>query len=130
MKEFFDVRQTDESLVDSGQQVVDAVARDRYGIGVSSLLYANPRVKPLALALDAAGRAYEATRENLIERRYPLTRFIPAFVNRRPCTPMEPKVEEFLRYILSREGQQDIVRDGRYLPLGAAAVREQLKKLQ
>jgi len=129
MKEFFDVRQADGSLLDSGQQVLDAIGNDRDGIGVSSLHYTNPRVKPLALALGEASRAYEASRETLIERTYPLTRVIPAFINRVPGKPVDPKVKEFLRYILSREGQQDIARDGRYLPLSAAAVREQLSKL-
>jgi phosphate transport system substrate-binding protein len=130
LKEFFDVRLADGSLIDSGQQVLDAIGNDRDGIGVSSLHYTNPRVKPLALAFDEASHAYEATRETLVERTYPLTRVIPAFINRVPGKPVDPRVKEFLRYILSREGQQDIVRDGRYLPLSAAAVREQLSKLK
>jgi phosphate transport system substrate-binding protein len=130
MKEFFDMRRSDGTLLDSGQQVLDALGNDRDGIGVSSLHYTNPRVKPLALALDGASRAYEATRETLVERTYPLTRVIPAFIDRAPGKPVDPKVKEFLRYILSGDGQQDIVRDGRYLPLSAAAVSGQLAKLQ
>jgi len=130
MKEFFDVRQADGAVRDSGQQVLDAIGNDRDGIGVSSLHYTNPRVKPLALALDEASRAYEARRETLIERTYPLTRVIPAFINRAPGKPVDPKIKEFLRYILSREGQEDIAHDGRYLPLSAAAVHEQLSKLR
>ena len=43
---------------------------------------------------------------------------------------MDPKVKEFLRYVLSQEGQADIMRDGKYLPLTADVVREQLKKLE
>ena len=135
MKELFDVRQANGSLLDSGQQVLDALEHDRDGIGVSSLHYTNPGVKPLALAAKESGAGgadpgSEATRDNLIERTYPLTRVIPAFVNRAPGKPLDPKVKEFLRYILSRDGQQDIVRDGRYLPLSADAAREQLRKLQ
>jgi phosphate transport system substrate-binding protein len=34
-----------------------------------------------------------------------------------------------MRYILSREGQAQVVRDGKYLPLTADVVREQRKKL-
>jgi phosphate transport system substrate-binding protein len=51
------------------------------------------------------------------------------YVNRDPKKPVDPKVKEFLRYILSREGQEQVMRDGKYLPLTAEAVREQLKKL-
>jgi phosphate transport system substrate-binding protein len=43
---------------------------------------------------------------------------------------MNPMVKEFLRYILSREGQNEVQRDGKYLPLTAAVAREQLKKLE
>lgn len=130
LAEFFDVRQPDGKLLDSGQQVLDAVGRDRDGIGIASLLYRNPRVKPLALAWNAGEAPFAATRENLVERRYPLTRFIPAYLDRRPGEPPNPAAAEFLRYILSAEGQDAIVRDGRYLPLGAAAIREQLAKLR
>ena len=70
------------------------------------------------------------TAETLIDQKYPLTRLIPAYLDRVPGQPVEPKVKEFLRYILSREGQQDIVDDGRYLPLNPAAVAAQLKKLE
>jgi len=52
------------------------------------------------------------------------------FVNRDPDKPVDPKVKEFIRYVLSRQGQQQVMRDGKYLPLTAAAVREQLQKLE
>ncbi|HWS61270.1 MAG TPA: hypothetical protein VN325_00830, partial [Steroidobacteraceae bacterium] len=42
---------------------------------------------------------------------------------------VDPKVREFLRYILSKQGQQDVVRAGDYLPLPLATVKEQLRKL-
>jgi phosphate transport system substrate-binding protein len=43
--------------------------------------------------------------------------------------PIDPKVKEFLRYLLSREGQQVVVRDGRYLPLSAVAAQKEMRKL-
>lgn len=130
LREFAHINNPDGSVYDHGQQILDALAKDRYGIGVSNLRYMNPQVKPLALASQDGGPYYEATKENLILRRYPLTRIIPAFINRAPGKPVDPKVKEFLRYILSREGQEDIVRDGGYLPLSKEAIREQLKKLE
>ncbi len=130
IREFAHVTRADGSIYDSGQQILDALGRDRYGIAISNLRYRTAAVRPLALAARREGPYYEATKANLIERRYPLTRFIPAFVDREPGKPVEAKVKEFLRYILSREGQGDIVRAGGYLPLSAAAVREQLHKLE
>ncbi len=130
LKEFAHITRPDGSVYDSGQQILDALATDRYGIAVSNLRYMTPQVKPLALASQEGGPYYEASKQNLIEQTYPLTRIIPAFFNRPPGQPVDPKVKEFLRYILSREGQQDIVRDGGYLPLSNQAVREQLEKLE
>jgi len=38
-------------------------------------------------------------------------------------------VKEFLRFVLSQEGQDAVQKDGKYLPLTAELVREQLRKL-
>jgi phosphate transport system substrate-binding protein len=130
IKEFAHIYRPDGSIYDSGKQILDALANDRFGIAVSNLRYGNATVKPLALAVQDGGPYYEATKENLIQQRYPLTRIIPAYVNRAPGRPLDPPVREFLRYILSREGQEDITREGGYLPLSDEVVREQLKKLQ
>jgi phosphate transport system substrate-binding protein len=51
-------------------------------------------------------------------------------MNRNPKKPLDPKLKEYLRFILSREGQEQVVRDGKYLPLTAEVVREELKKLE
>jgi phosphate transport system substrate-binding protein len=130
LKEFADIRRPDGASLDGGRQILDALAEDRYGIAYSNLRYANAQVKPLALAAKDGGPYYAATKETLIQRQYPLTRFITTFINRAPGRPVDPKVKEFLRYILSREGQRDIAREGDYLPLSEAAARAQLKKLE
>jgi phosphate transport system substrate-binding protein len=130
LREFRHINYPDGSIYDHGQQILDALAKDRYGIAVSNVRYMNADVKALALAVKDGEPYFEATKENLIERKYPFTRIIPAFINRAPGRPVDPKVKEFLRYILSYEGQQDIVREGGYLPLNATSIREQLKKLE
>jgi phosphate transport system substrate-binding protein len=129
LRELAHATNPDGSVYEHSQRILDALAKDRYGIGVSNLRYMNAMVKPLALAVSDGGSYYAATKENLIDRKYPFTRIIPAFVNRTPGKPIDPKVQEFLRYLLSYEGQQDIVREGGYLPLSEASLREQLKKL-
>jgi len=129
LREYSHIPRPDGTIYDAGQQILEALARDPDGIALSNLRYANPRVKPLALAAQPGGPFFEATKENLIERSYPLTRIIPAVFNLPAGQAIDPKVREFLRYILSREGQGDIVADGEYLPLNRAAVFEQLGKL-
>ncbi len=130
LKEFAHIRRPDGSLYEHGEQILDALAADRFGIAISNIRYANPQVKALAIAPHAGKPYYEATTENLISRNYPLTRIIPAFIDRKPGQPIAPKVREFLRYVLSRNGQLDIVRHTGYLPLSAELLREQLRKLQ
>ena len=41
---------------------------------------------------------------------------------------MDPLVHEFLRFVLSKEGQEVVVKDG-YLPLTDAVLEEELAKL-
>lgn len=130
LKDFIHITRPDGSLYEHSRQILDALARDRYGIAISNQHFANPQVKSLALASKDGGPYYPATKENLIAQKYPMTRIIPAVLDRKPGQPVDPKVREFLRFILSREGQQDIVRETGYLPLGSQAIREQLKKLQ
>lgn len=119
----------DGTIYDAGQQIIEALARDPDGLALSNARYATPDVRPLDLARKEGDPAWPATRENLISRRYPLTRIIPAVFNQAPGEPIDPLVREFLRYILSREGQRDIALDGEYLPLDPDAVRRALARL-
>jgi len=130
VKEFAHLTRPDGSVYEHGAQILDALAQDRCGIAISNLRYANPQVKPLALASREGGPYYRATCANLISQSYPLTRIVPAFVDRAPGGPLDPKLREFLRYILSRAGQRALLAQSDYLPLGADAIRGQLEKLR
>lgn len=114
---------------DAYQQVVDAVGADRLAIGLAGAGYRNPNAKLVALAVEEGGPYVEATRENVANLTYPLARPVRFYVNRGPAIPADPNVIEFLRFILSREGQQLVAREGDFLPLTSAASREELKKL-
>ncbi|MEO6874891.1 MAG: substrate-binding domain-containing protein [Opitutaceae bacterium] len=130
LKEFVHVLRPDGTQYDHGQQILDALAKDPAGIAISNVRYANPAVRPLALARREGEPYYAPTKANLIAQTYPLGRIIPAYIDVAPGQPVDPKVREFLRYILSREGQQALVHDSDYLPLGAYAIRLQREKLR
>jgi phosphate transport system substrate-binding protein len=119
----------DGSIYDHGQQILDALAKDPDGIAVSNIRYAGPEVRPLALGASAGGPFYQATERTLIEGLYPLARTLPAVIDVPPGGKLDPKLREFLRYLLSREGQQAVDQDGRYLPLSATVLAEQLRRL-
>lgn len=130
LHEFSHINRPDGTTYDSGQQALDALAHDPDGLAVSNIRYAGPDVKALALGLTPAGPFYPASRQSLIERTYPLARVIPVVYDRPPGMPIDPRVREFLRFLLSREGQQVALDDDRYLPLSLAAAQREQEKLQ
>ena len=109
------------------------LVKDRYGIAyIGSPVGPNlpPELKLLEVAETSGGPYYAYTLENIRSRNYPLHDEIYAYVDGKNSATMDPNVAEFLRFIVSREGQQAVAHDGKYLPLTAEACREQLKKLQ
>ena len=129
LKEFVHVLRPDGTQYDHGQQILDTLAKNPAGIAISNVRYANPTVRALPLARAEGEPFYAPTKANLIAQTYPLVRIIPAFINVPPGGRADPAVREFLRYLLSREGQQALVHESDYLPLGADAIRRQLAKL-
>ncbi len=129
IKEYVHVIRADGTQYDHGQQIMDALAADRYGIAISNIRYANPDVRTVALSWQAAGPAVQADKATLIAQQFPLVRVIPAFIDRAPGKPVEPAVREFLRFMLSREGQQALVEETGYLPIDAAIIARQLAEL-
>ena len=122
--------QTSAGVVDAGQRILDELAKDRYGIAISSLSYENAETKALPLAGSGGGEYYAASRETVMRRQYPLTRTPFIYFDRAPGQSLDPKIREFIRYMLSRQGQAQVLRDGRYLPLLPEFVEEGRKTLQ
>ncbi|WP_440224399.1 PstS family phosphate ABC transporter substrate-binding protein [Dokdonella sp. MW10] len=131
MREYADDPGSRGGASDGGQKLLDALALDRDGLGWSGLLYGHPDVKPIAVAVDAHTSAVMPTRDSVADHRYPLRRVITMFLDRAPGQPVEPRVAEFLRYILSREGQQLVVDEGKgYLPVPVDVVRRGREQLR
>ena len=99
--------------------------------GLTYALLANrtPNVKVLSLSEKAGGTCFAPTVENVYPHKYPLSRFIYIYVNRAPGKALEPKVREFLKLVLSREGQEVVARERVFIPLTPEVVRQELKKL-
>ena len=117
------------------KQMLADLATDPLGIAYAPAAYANAGVKTLALAETKAGPYVALSPTSVADRSYPLHR--PVYVcytmddRNTDLTPTlgDPRVKEFIRYILSRQGQQDVADEGSYLPLPATVVQAQLKKL-
>lgn len=116
-------------LRSAGEQLIEAVKRDPYSITYTGMLYRKPGVRPLALSKDDKGPFVMPSLESVQDRSYPLAREVFYYTNRDENGAVDPLVREYLRFVLSREGQELIQRDGKYLPLTAELAREQLRKL-
>lgn len=108
--------------------VVSGITEDKAGIGYSGIGYRTSGVKALALSAKDGEEAYEADMANVISGKYPLSRMLYIYVAKEPNKPLAPLQKEFLKFVLSQEGQQIVIKDG-FLPLPAAAAEKELEKM-
>ena len=109
--------------------VVNGIASDRAGIGYSGIGYRTSEVRAISLAKDGKSPLVEPTFANALKGAYPLGRTLYIYVAKKPDEPMPKLVEEFLKFVLSHEGQEVVVKDG-YGPLPAKVVDKQLGLLR
>jgi phosphate transport system substrate-binding protein len=107
--------------------VVQAVASSLNGIGYSGIGYITSGVKALALSKDD-GDAIAATAENALSGEYPLSRYLYVYVNKKPGEPLPPLESEFIKLVLSKEGQEIVAKDG-YIPVSSDVASRELSKL-
>jgi phosphate transport system substrate-binding protein len=109
--------------------VVQGVTNDRYGIGYSGIGYKTSGVRAVPLAETEAGPFSGGSYDDVVSGTYALNRFLFVYVNRAPGKPLDPLRLEFLKLVLSRDGQEVVVKDG-YLPLTAAVAAEERRKIE
>ena len=127
---FGNYKRPDGATYLESDQIVDHVAQDPAGIGYIRFHQDLPKtVKVLAVAKSSAGPYVPLTLETEQKRSYPLWGEQSFWVEAKPGTPLDPKVYEFIRFILSRQGQELVQRDGKYLPLTAEIAAEQMRRL-
>jgi phosphate transport system substrate-binding protein len=107
--------------------VVQGIASDLGAIGYSGIGYKTSDVRTVALG-EAVNKFVEPSYENCINGEYPLARFLFVYVNKKPNTQLDSLTSQFLTFILSKEGQEVVVKDG-YFPLPKTAVDETLEAI-
>lgn len=120
---------TDLNFADVVFPIAGEVAKDPYALGYTGMTYLDAPVKVIALQAAPNGPAIAPTYEGVAGATYPLSRLTYFNVNKKPGEPLDPAIAEFLRFILSRQGQE-IVRDqGIYMPLRAFQADQSLSLL-
>jgi len=130
LQEYANYAAPDGTLKIAADQLMIDLSKDPYGIGYSGVMFLTPQTKTLAIAAKPGTPYILLTIENVQNRTYPMLLEVYFYLDRVPGEPVDPKLKEFLRFVLSRQGQEAIARDGKYLPLTKDAVEEQLKKLE
>jgi phosphate transport system substrate-binding protein len=105
--------------------VVQGVATDRYAIGYSGIGYKTADVLAVPLATETGGRVIPATPEHAYTGEYPLARFLYLYINSRPNQSLDPLRREFVKYLFSRQGQENVIKDG-YYPVPATIASKSL----
>ncbi len=108
--------------------VVQGVSEDRNGAGYSGIGYTTSGVRPIPLVKEGSDYV-EPTYENVASGKYPLFRFLYVYVNKEPNKALDPLTKEFLKFVLSKEGQEIVVKDG-YYPMSAKLVNEDRAALE
>ncbi|MCY3985511.1 MAG: phosphate ABC transporter substrate-binding protein [Candidatus Dadabacteria bacterium] len=103
--------------------VVQGVTEDLQGIGYSGIGYKTSGVKAIELAKTAEKGCFGPDLANVVSGNYPLGRYLFLYVNKKPNEALDPLRLEFLKYVLSKEGQEIVIKDG-YLPLPSDKVSE------
>ena len=110
--------------------MVQAIASDKYGIGYSGIGYMTSDVRAVALSAEAGNNSefIPAEAEYAYTGEYPLARFLYLSVNYKPGSQLDPLRSEFVKYVFSQNGQQDVLKDG-YYPVPATVAREELESV-
>ena len=109
--------------------VAARVAEDAYAIGYTGMAYLDASVRVLPIRLEPGGPLIAPSYENVATALYPLSRLIYFNLNRPTGEKLPDAIREFLRFILSRQGQAIVREHGVFLPLRARQAAESLKQL-
>lgn len=109
--------------------VVQSVGTSINAIGYSGVGYRTSSVRAVPLAKKEGGAFVTPEPANAINGSYPLARVLYVYVNKHPNKPMPPLEAEFLKMVLSKQGQEVVVKDG-YIPLPADVAAQELAKLK
>jgi len=111
----------------SSRDIVDFVSRDASSIGYCGAGLLTSGVKAVNIG-ESKDNCYPPESEYAISGQYPLTRNLYIYLRENPSNGMRKITKEFLKYILSRDGQEAVVEAG-LINLPVSAIREERKKI-
>ena len=129
LKTFTNYLTTSGQLYSWSEQVRQYLLHDPDAICYASPMTLAPGMRVLAIQPREGGQYVTRALETVHDNTYPLTHHVYFVFDRVPGKTVDPRIREFLRFILSQEGQMCVEREGRFLPLTAAMTQAELEKL-
>jgi phosphate transport system substrate-binding protein len=113
------------------ERPLEVISKNPYAIGIAGIMHVKdyPDLKVLKVSWRKGGPYIPLTPETVANRTYPLIRDAYFYVNKAPGQPLNPIVQQFMRFVLSREGQEIIAKVNYYYPLDRNYLEQQRKKL-
>lgn len=118
----------DVKLLPGSEAVVESVAGDKFAIGYSGIGYKTDGVRTVPLASYYGATCYDASAEATLSGKYPIARYLYVYVNKKPNQPLDPARTEFIKYILSKDGQEQTEKGG-FFPITNEIRESELTKL-
>ena len=115
-------------LLPGSEAVVESVAGDKFGIGYSGIGYKTDGVRAVPLASYYGGTCYDAAIEPTLSGKYPIARYLYVYLNKKPDQPLDPVRAEFIKFILSKDGQE-LTEKGGFYPITNEIRENELKNL-
>ncbi len=98
--------------------VILALSRDQLGIGFSGIGLQASNVRIVPLAENEGMPLITPSPATVADKTYPLRRLLYLYFDKEPGAPLPVAIQEFVKFVKSREGQEAVVHAGFYpLPL-------------
>jgi phosphate transport system substrate-binding protein len=114
-------------LLPGSEAVVESVAGDKFGIGYSGIGYKTDGVRAVPLASNYGAKCYDASAEAALSGKYAIARYLYVYLNKKPDQTLDPLRAEFIKFILSKDGQEQTEKGGFY-PITNEVRENELKK--
>jgi phosphate transport system substrate-binding protein len=110
------------------EAVVQGVAGDKFAVGYSGIGYKTDGVRAVPLASHYGATCYDASVEATLSGKYPIARYLYVYINKQPKQALDPLRSEFIKYILSKDGQIE-TENGGFFPITNEIRESELSKL-
>lgn len=110
------------------EAVVQAVANDKFAIGYSGIGYKTDGVRAIPVSVHYGQKCYNPSSDDTLAGKYPIARLLYIYINKKPGEALDPTVAEFIKYVLSKDGQTQTEKGG-YYPISAEIAASELQRL-